>query len=162
MSICIVCIQLNCLAYYYCLYTVKLSWVFVLFAYSLIVLSITIVSIQLNCAEYFYRNLIILFTINHLFPQIERVSSIVATDTVKWLLVLFLKLIILFSTIHSFTLNKIVQCTVCPVGWSCRMHRLLLCRGIRPISARGVMVIVAGYEHGDMSSNPGPVWLHFI
>ena len=27
--------------------------------------------------------------------------------------------------------------------------------------ARGVMVIVAGYGHGDMSSNPGPDWLHF-
>ena len=28
-------------------------------------------------------------------------------------------------------------------------------------SARGVMVIVAGYGHGDRSSNPGPDWLHF-
>ena len=28
-------------------------------------------------------------------------------------------------------------------------------------NARGVMVIVAGYEHGDTSSNPGPDWLHF-
>ena len=27
--------------------------------------------------------------------------------------------------------------------------------------ARGVMVIVAGYRHGDTSSNPGPDWLHF-
>ena len=27
--------------------------------------------------------------------------------------------------------------------------------------ARGVMVIVAGYGHGDASSNPGPDWLHF-
>ena len=27
--------------------------------------------------------------------------------------------------------------------------------------ARGVMVIVAGYGHGDTSSNPGPDWLHF-
>ena len=27
--------------------------------------------------------------------------------------------------------------------------------------ACGVMVIVAGYGHGDMSSNPGPDWLHF-
>ena len=26
---------------------------------------------------------------------------------------------------------------------------------------RGVMVIVAGYGHGDTSSNPGPDWLHF-
>ncbi len=26
---------------------------------------------------------------------------------------------------------------------------------------RGVMVIVAGYGHGDTSSNPGPNWLHF-
>ena len=26
--------------------------------------------------------------------------------------------------------------------------------------ARGVMVIVTGYGHGDMSSNPGPDWLH--
>ena len=24
------------------------------------------------------------------------------------------------------------------------------------------MVIVAGYGHGDTSSNPGPDWLHFI
>ena len=27
--------------------------------------------------------------------------------------------------------------------------------------ARGVMVIVAGYGHGDTSSNPGQDWLHF-
>ena len=27
--------------------------------------------------------------------------------------------------------------------------------------ARGVMVIVAGYGHGDTSSNPGLDWLHF-
>ena len=27
--------------------------------------------------------------------------------------------------------------------------------------ARGVMVIVVGNEHGDMSSNPGRDWLHF-
>ena len=27
--------------------------------------------------------------------------------------------------------------------------------------ARGVMVIVTGYGHGDTSSNPGPDWLHF-
>ena len=27
--------------------------------------------------------------------------------------------------------------------------------------ARGVMVIVAGYGHGDTSSNPRPDWLHF-
>ena len=26
---------------------------------------------------------------------------------------------------------------------------------------RGVMVIVAGNGHGDMSSNPGRGWLHF-
>ena len=28
-------------------------------------------------------------------------------------------------------------------------------------SARGVMVIVVGNEHGDTSSNPGRDWLHF-
>ena len=27
--------------------------------------------------------------------------------------------------------------------------------------ARGVMVIVAGYGHGDTSSDPGRDWLHF-
>ena len=27
--------------------------------------------------------------------------------------------------------------------------------------ARGVMVIVPGYEHDDTSSIPGPDWLHF-
>ena len=27
--------------------------------------------------------------------------------------------------------------------------------------ARGVMVIFAGYGHGDTSSNPGWDWLHF-
>ena len=27
--------------------------------------------------------------------------------------------------------------------------------------AHGAMVIVAGYGHGDTSSNPGPDWLHF-
>ena len=29
------------------------------------------------------------------------------------------------------------------------------------ITSNGVMVIVAGYGHGDTSSNPGPDWLHF-
>ena len=28
-------------------------------------------------------------------------------------------------------------------------------------SARGVMVIVTGYGHGDTSSIPGQDWLHF-
>ena len=28
-------------------------------------------------------------------------------------------------------------------------------------ATRGIMVIVAGYGHGDTSSNPGPDWLHF-
>ena len=28
--------------------------------------------------------------------------------------------------------------------------------------ARGVMVIIVGNGHGDMSSNPGWDWLHFI
>ena len=27
---------------------------------------------------------------------------------------------------------------------------------IKPFGARGVMVIIAGYGHGDTSSNPGP------
>ena len=27
--------------------------------------------------------------------------------------------------------------------------------------SRGVMLIVAGYGHGDTTSNPGPDWLHF-
>ena len=27
--------------------------------------------------------------------------------------------------------------------------------------ARGVIVIIVGNEHGDMSSNPGRDWLHF-
>ena len=27
--------------------------------------------------------------------------------------------------------------------------------------ALGVMVTVAGYGHGDTSSNPGPDWFHF-
>ena len=27
--------------------------------------------------------------------------------------------------------------------------------------ARGIMVIVVGNGHGDMSSNPGRGWLHF-
>ena len=30
-----------------------------------------------------------------------------------------------------------------------------------PNLARGAMVIVAGYGHGDTSSNPGRDWLHF-
>ena len=33
--------------------------------------------------------------------------------------------------------------------------------GLNINDARGVMVIVAGYGHGDTSSNPGPDWLHF-
>ena len=28
--------------------------------------------------------------------------------------------------------------------------------------AHGVMVIIIGNEHGNMSSNPGQDWMHFI
>ena len=53
-----------------------------------------------------------------------------------------------------------VELDSCRSPWLCRSHTKVeldscrspwLCRG-----ARGVMVIVAGYGHGDMSSNPGP------
>ena len=37
----------------------------------------------------------------------------------------------------------------------------ICCIAIYYGGARGVMVIVAGYGHGDTSSNPGPDWLHF-
>ena len=52
-------------------------------------------------------------------------------------------------------------------GWircNCGAHKKQV--GIKQLyvmlgGARGVMVIVTGYGHGDISSNPGPDWLHF-
>ena len=31
------------------------------------------------------------------------------------------------------SLNGITKKLICPVGWGCRIHRLLLCRGVRPL-----------------------------
>ena len=28
--------------------------------------------------------------------------------------------------------DKVIQNNCCPVGWGCRIHRLLLCRGVTP------------------------------
>ena len=39
---------------------------------------------------------------------------------------------------------------------TCLTLSIIMCGG-----ARGVMVIVVGYGHGDTSSNPGPDWLNF-
>ena len=44
------------------------------------------------------------------------------------------------------------------IAYNCANKWLLL---IRNGGARGVMVIVAGYGHGDTRSNPGPDWLYF-
>ena len=38
---------------------------------------------------------------------------------------------------------------------------MLIVNRVQSGGARGAMVIVAGYGHGDTSSNPGPDWLHF-
>ena len=35
-------------------------------------------------------------------------------------------------------------------------HRDIILTTIPAIGARGVMVIIVGYGHGDTSSNPGP------
>ena len=32
----------------------------------------------------------------------------------------------------SMTLKYVTKIMVCPVDWGCRIHRLLLCRGVRP------------------------------
>ena len=40
-------------------------------------------------------------------------------------------------------------------------HLSTLDQSVVSTCARGVMVIVVGNEHGDMSSNPGRDWLHF-
>ena len=44
---------------------------------------------------------------------------------------------------------------VCPVGWGCRRHRLLLCRGVRPPPNE-----CPGYDtkQSSLSSLPGPLW----
>ena len=35
--------------------------------------------------------------------------------------------------------NKTTTTTTCPVGWGCRIHRLLLCRGVRPLPPTSVL-----------------------
>ena len=37
--------------------------------------------------------------------------------------------VITFKTIYR---NVILTFTICPVGWGCRIHRLHLCKGVRP------------------------------
>ena len=49
-----------------------------------------------------------------------------------------------FSLIFYYSFQKLILKVVCPLNIN-----------------RGVMVIVAGYGHGDTSSNPGPDWLNF-
>ena len=41
------------------------------------------------------------------------------------------------------------------------VRHLFYNKGIIRRGARGVMVIVVGNGHSDMSSNPGQDWLHF-
>ena len=35
------------------------------------------------------------------------------------------------DTIHNVQAHRLIQYNLCPVGWGCRIHRLLLCRGVR-------------------------------
>ena len=35
-----------------------------------------------------------------------------------------------FNRDNDYTIS--LNCSCCPVGWGCRIHQLLLCRGVRP------------------------------
>ena len=79
---------------------------------------------------------------------------------------------ILFSCRDSTAKTWKLECNI-EIGKHTKrvtIERLQLLGEIRKIrinyfprgGARGAMIIVAGYGHGDTSSNPGPDWLHFI
>ena len=34
--------------------------------------------------------------------------------------------------VHIYMCDSVSTFTRCPVGWGCRIHRLFLCRGVRP------------------------------
>ena len=36
------------------------------------------------------------------------------------------------DTLHPFILPHDLRLNISPVGWGCRIHRLRLCRGLRP------------------------------
>ena len=46
--------------------------------------------------------------------------------------VYFYKFNLLYFKIFSCNFGKSTRKDICPVGWGCRIYRLLLCRGVRP------------------------------
>ena len=54
---------------------------------------------------------------------------------------------------------KVVDLGVAYEHWVIGLMSRMFTNG--PGGARGVMVIVTGYGHGDTSSIPGQDWLHF-
>ena len=72
-----------------------------------------------------------------------------------------------FRPFHLVVIPRLEN-LVCPtintlmIGGERRDRYMLFLKGISVIrGARGVMVIVVGNGHGDASSSPGRVWLHF-
>ena len=71
------------------------------------------------------------------------------------------------SLVHLF-----LQTVVCPVGWGCRIHQLLLCRGVRPPphecpgydtkqsdgEVPAVLELWGMRSTPSLSSLPGPLW----
>ena len=70
-----------------------------------------------------------------------------------------------------------VQCFRCPVGWGCRIHRLLLCRGVRLPPAKKCPGYDTKQSDGEvpamlelwgmrstflLPSLPGPLWLGVV
>ena len=69
--------------------------------------------------------------------------------------------------------RHISQSNHCPVGWGCRIHRLLLCRGVRPPPTNGCPVYDTKQSDGEVPAMlelwgmrstpllpllPGPLW----
>ena len=93
-----------------------------------------------------------------------------------WLVVFYsisnLVCYLMANPVYTYILNIRVGCNfICPVGWGCRIHRLLLCRGVRtPNECPGYDIKQSDGEVPAMldlwrmrstpslPSLPGPLW----
>ena len=78
--------------------------------------------------------------------------------------------LLLFAAVVKFCSLYLVQVSKfcnCPVGWGCRIHRLLLCRGVRPppnttsvlnITLNHLMELWGMWSTSSLSLLPGPLW----
>ena len=83
------------------------------------------------------------------------------------------KYILVFTLSSTDRLFHFITSLRCPVGWGCRIHRLLLCRGVRPHPQRESWIYDTKQSDGEvpamlelwgmrstpsLPSLPGPLW----